>query len=298
MPWFATLFGRDAIIASFQSLAFRPQIAIETLDVLAAYQATEKDDWRDAEPGKILHELRTGEMAGAGELPHTPYYGSVDSTPLWLILFARDLRLDRRPGVRGPALAERPRGARVDRHATATATATASSSTSGARPAGSSTRAGRTPATRSATGAARSDDADRARRGPGLRLRRQAADRRPGRGPRRATTSRPGSGTRRRSSAERFEDAFWVEDQRYYAMALDGGKRQLDAIGSNAGQCLWSGIASPARARDVADRLMSPAMFSGWGDPDVRRGSARLQPDRLPHGLGLAARHVADRRRA
>ena len=79
---------RDSIIASFQSLAFRPQIAIETLEVLAAYQATEVDDWRDADPGKILHELRTGEMAGAGELPHTPYYGSVDSTPLWLILFA------------------------------------------------------------------------------------------------------------------------------------------------------------------------------------------------------------------
>src|SRR5436190_3307385 len=87
VPWFATLFGRDAIIASFQSLAFRPQIAVETLEVLAAYQATEADDWRDAEPGKILHELRTGEMAGAGELPHTPYYGSIDSTPLWLIVF-------------------------------------------------------------------------------------------------------------------------------------------------------------------------------------------------------------------
>ena len=72
VPWFTTLFGRDALIASFQSLAFRPQIAVETLEVLAAYQATEVDDWRDAEPGKILHELRTGEMAGAGELPHTP----------------------------------------------------------------------------------------------------------------------------------------------------------------------------------------------------------------------------------
>ncbi|MDQ3128968.1 MAG: hypothetical protein M3Q66_11030, partial [Chloroflexota bacterium] len=87
VPWFTTLFGRDALIASLQSLAFRPQIAMETLAVLAAYQATKIDDWRDAEPGKILHELRMGEMAGAGELPHTPYYGSVDSTPLWLIVF-------------------------------------------------------------------------------------------------------------------------------------------------------------------------------------------------------------------
>ena len=87
VPWFATLFGRDSLISAMQALAFRPQIAVEILDVLAAYQATEDDAFRDAEPGKILHELRTGEMAHSGELPHTPYYGSVDSTPLWLILF-------------------------------------------------------------------------------------------------------------------------------------------------------------------------------------------------------------------
>ena len=136
VPWFATLFGRDAVIASFQALAFRPQIAMETLEVLAAYQATEVDDWRDAEPGKILHELRTGEMAGAGELPHTPYYGSVDSTPLWLILLRRHVRLDGRPGVRRPALAERPAERSTGSTNTAIAMATASSSTSADRPAG------------------------------------------------------------------------------------------------------------------------------------------------------------------
>ena len=86
MPWFTTLFGRDSIITAFQTLAFRPQIAVETLDVLASLQATEVDDWRDAEPGKILHEIRVGETAKAGELPHSPYYGSIDSTPLWLVL--------------------------------------------------------------------------------------------------------------------------------------------------------------------------------------------------------------------
>ncbi len=88
VPWYSTLFGRDALITGFQALAFRPAVAVEALDVLAHRQATAVDDWRDAQPGKILHELRTGEMARAGELPHTPYYGSVDATPLWLILLA------------------------------------------------------------------------------------------------------------------------------------------------------------------------------------------------------------------
>ena len=76
----------------------------------------------------------------------------------------------------------------------------------------------------------------------------------------------------------KFEEAFWVEDQRYYAMALDGDKRQADAIGSNAGQCLWSGIVSPARARDVADRLLSPALFSGWGIRTYAQGQPGYNP--------------------
>ena len=96
---------------------------------------------------------------------------------------------------------------------------------------------------------------------------------------------------------EHFEAAFWVEDQRYYAMALDADKRQADAIGSNAGQCLWSGIVSEERARDVIDRLLQPAMFSGWGIRTLRQRPAGLQPDRLSHGHRLAARHVADRGR-
>ena len=86
VPWFVTLFGRDALISAYEAVAFRPQLAIETLEVLAARQATRDDPTADAEPGKILHELRTGEMARSGELPFAAYYGSVDATPLWLIL--------------------------------------------------------------------------------------------------------------------------------------------------------------------------------------------------------------------
>jgi len=279
VPWFSTLFGRDSLIASFQALAFRPQIAIETLSVLAAYQATEDDPWRDAEPGKILHELRLGEMALDGELPHTPYYGSVDSTPLWLILFGAtyDWTGDRAfvDKLWPHALAAIDW---IDRY--------------GDRDGDGFVEYER----RSERGLLNqgwkdSSDAirDRTGRGPTMPValaevqgyvydakRRMAA----------LATVRGEDDLAKRLLAEsealrtRFEEAFWVEDQRYYAMALDGEKRHLDAIGSNAGQCLWTGIVDPGRARDVADRLMGPGMFSGWGI----RTYAQDQPGYNPIG--------------
>ena len=88
VPWFSTLFGRDSIIAASQVLLLDPQIARETLMTLAYYQGKENDDWRDEQPGKILHEIRFGEMARCQEIPHTPYYGTIDATPLWLMLYA------------------------------------------------------------------------------------------------------------------------------------------------------------------------------------------------------------------
>ena len=271
MPWFTTLFGRDAIITSLQASPFRPQIAVETLDVLAAYQATEVDDWRDAEPGKILHELRTGEMAGAGELPHTPYYGSVDSTPLWLILLGAtyDWTGDR---------------AFVDRLWPNALAALDWIDKCGDRDGDGFVEYER----RSTRGLLNqgwkdSDDAIRDRTGRGASRRsrwprsratssmRSAAW--PGSPGCAATPTWPTVSTEAETLRGRFEEAFWVEDQRYYAMALDANKRQADAIGSNAGQCLWTGIASPARARDVADRLLGPRLFSGWGIRTYARAS-------------------------
>ena len=264
VPWFSTLFGRDALIASFQALAFRPQIAVETLSVLAAYQATDDDPWRDAEPGKILHELRIGEMAGAGELPHTPYYGSVDSTPLWLILFGATFDwtgdralvdqlwpnalaalewIDRYGDLTGDGFVQYQR--RSERGLLNQGWKDSSDAIRD--------RAGRGPTMPVALAEVQGYVFDAKRRMAGL------------------ATVRGDDELARRLLAEaetlrgRFEEAFWVEDQRYYAIAVDGERRHLDAIGSNAGQCLWTGIASSARARDVADRLMSPAMFSGWG---------------------------------
>ena len=86
LPWYGALFGRDSITAALQMLAYEPRIAEDTIRLLAKYQGTRNDDWRDEEPGKILHELRRGELANLNEIPQTPYYGAVDSTPLFLIL--------------------------------------------------------------------------------------------------------------------------------------------------------------------------------------------------------------------
>ena len=292
VPWFTTLFGRDSLISAFQALAFRPQIAVEILDVLAAYQATHDDPFRDAEPGKILHELRTGEMARSGELPHTPYYGSVNSTPLWLILFGAtfDWTGDR---------------AMVERLWPNALAALAWIDTYGDTDGDGFVEYER----RSERGLLNqgwkdSRDAIRDRSGreavPPIALaevqgyvydakRRMA----------RLAAMRGEVELAARLDAEadqlatRFEEAFWIEDQRFYAMALDRDKRPSDAIASNAGHCLWSGIVSPERARDVVEQLLRPAMFSGWGIRTYAADQPGYNPIGYHTGHGLAARRIA-----
>jgi glycogen debranching enzyme len=264
VPWFTTLFGRDALISAFQALAFRPQIAVETLEVLAACQATTDEPWRDAEPGKILHELRTGEMARSGELPHTPYYGSVDSTPLWLIVLGATYDWT---GDRGL----------IDRLWPNAMAALQWIDTYGDRDGDGFVEYER----RSERGLLNqgwkdSSDAIRDRTGseaiPPIALAEVQgyvfdAKRRIARLAR--IRGDDELGTRLDAEADdlakRFEAAFWIEDQRYYAMGLDREKKQADAIASNPGQCLWSGIVAPERARDVVEHLLRPSMFSGWG---------------------------------
>ena len=294
VPWFTTLFGRDALIASFQALCVRPQLAIETLEVLASLQAVDDDPDRDAEPGKMLHELRTGEMARTGELPFRPYYGSVDSTPLWLILFAatydwtgdRD-RVDRLwpNALRAldwiDAYGDRDGDGFVEyERRTPRGLVNQGWKDSGD---GIRNRKGQLAPTPIALAEvqgyvfdAKSRLAKLARmRGDEDLARRLEAD---------AETLR-----------RRFEESFWSEDQSFYVMALDGEKRQADAIASNAGHCLWSGIVSPDRARRVVDRLMAPDMFSGWGIRTYSSSQAGYNPIGYhsgtvwPHDVSLIA---------
>ncbi len=294
VPWFATLFGRDAIIASLQVLPFRPDLAIDTLQVLASLQATTDDPARDAEPGKILHELRRGELARTGEIPHRPYYGTADATPLWLVLLGAtyDWTGDR-------ALVDRlwPNVLRalewIDRYGDRDGDGFVDYErrTPGGlvnqgwkdSPDGIRDRHGRLAATPIALAEVQGYVFDARQRMAALaRLRGEGelADR---------LTARA------EELRARFEDAFWSEDQGCYAIALGGDGRAADAIASNAGHCLWSGIAAPDRARRVVERLMAPDMFSGWGIRTYAAGQPGYNPIGYhtgtvwPHDVSLIA---------
>jgi len=277
VPWFTTLFGRDSIITSLQVLPFMPDVARETLGVLAAWQATEDDPDRDMEPGKILHELRVGELARTGELPHRPYYGSIDSTPLWLILldetyrWTGDLDLVRSLWPNAIAALEW-----IDRYGDQDGD-------------GFVEYERRTPQGLLNQGWKDSGDAIRHRDGTPaetpialVEIQGYVYDAK-----RRMASLAERLGDRALSkhllveAAEleaRFNQAFWMPDLAYYAMALDRDKRQVGGIGSNAGHCLWSGIVPPDRVDAVVDRLLDPSMDCGWGIRTYASGQPGYNP--------------------
>ncbi len=272
VPWFACLFGRDSIVTSLQLLSVRPQIAIETLELLARLQATEVDNWRDAQPGKILHELRRGELAATGEIPHTPYYGSVDSTPLWLILLGETYAWT---GDRGL----------LDRLWPHALSALHWMDEYGDED-GDGFIEYRRHSERGLINQGWKDsvDANRMRDGrlasPPLALvevqayvyaaRKAMARLARVRGVEALAAAQEAAAERLR---HRFEEGFWMDDVGTYALALDATKRQVDAVGSNAGHALWCGIASPERAARVAATFASPDLWSGWG---VRTLSSKM----------------------
>ncbi|MEA2536341.1 MAG: hypothetical protein QOF11_575, partial [Chloroflexota bacterium] len=277
VPWFATLFGRDSIISAYEAIAFRPDLAVATLEVLAARQATVDDPRADAEPGKILHEIRTGEMARTGELPFAMYYGSIDSTPLWLILLAEaydwtgdDALVDRLWPNALAALSWIDRFGDLD---------------------GDGFVEYRRRSERGLINQGWKDSVDAIRdrnggtaEGPIALAEVQAyvhdAKRRMARlARRRGETDLAERLGREASELERrFNDIFWVPDRSFYAMALDGRKRPMDALASNAGQTLWGGIVDQDRARLVVDGLTGPELDSGWGVRTYAAGQPGYNP--------------------
>jgi glycogen debranching enzyme len=277
IPWYSTTFGRDGLITAMQCLWLDPRMALAVLKRLAAYQAADYDPESDAEPGKILHEMRAGEMAALHEVPFGLYYGSVDSTPLFVILAGRYAQttgdLDTLRGLwpaidRALAWIDGPGDRDHD---------------------GFVEYFKATPRGLSNQGWKDSYDAvfhadGRLAEGPialaevqgyvyaAKKLASWCAD-------------QLGFAERARQLdaeaahlAERFEDAFWCEEIGTYALALDGDKQPCKVATSNAGQVLTSGIARGDRAERIAQQLMEPKFFSGWGVRTVAVDEARYNP--------------------
>ncbi|HJQ00791.1 MAG TPA: glycogen debranching N-terminal domain-containing protein [Jatrophihabitans sp.] len=279
LPWFMALFGRDSIITSYQALPFLPELAATTLLALAARQATSHDDFRDAEPGKILHELRFGELVHFGQRPHSPYYGSADSTALFLILLdeyeywtgdrelvrqleqparaalnwlAEDGDLDgdgyqeyrRRnldTGLENQCWKDSP-NAVVHPDGTLAVLPRATCELQGYA----------YDAQRRAARLAREVWADRSL---AERLERAAAE-----------------------LKHRFNHDFWLADEQYFALALDGDKRPVRTVTSNPGHLLWSGIVDDDRAAAMAAKLLGEELFSGWGVRTLATGQGAFNP--------------------
>ncbi len=279
IPWFVAPFGRDSLIAGFQTLPLSPWRTAATLRVLAAHQATSYDAWRDREPGKILHETRFGEMARSGSIPHTPYYGTVDATPLFAWLVAetvawtgdeslwRELEPHARAAVRwmresgdldGDGLIEHPTRQPDGVHITNQGWKDSWDSlhhADGSVPTG--------------------DIALVEVQGYAFAAYRRLADIARLYGDDAWADELSGYAEQTRSLVE---GRFWLDDLGVYAQALDGDKRPTAMVSSNAGHLLLTGLPAPDRAARVAATLADPRMNTGWGLRTLATDAATYNP--------------------
>ncbi|PZG19119.1 amylo-alpha-1,6-glucosidase [Micromonospora craterilacus] len=279
LPWSATIIGRDSILTSYQALPFVPDLAATTLRMLAVFQGSVLDDYRDEEPGKMINELRYGEMAAFEERPQSPYYGGADVTPLFVVLLdeyerwtgdaalVRDLEeaaraalhwIDEYGDLRGDGYLWYHR--RNDKNG-------AQNHCWKDSPEAICYRDGRLPGLLRATCELQGYAYDAKRRGARLarelwgdpayadRLEREAAE-----------------------LKQRFNRDFWISGGEYFALALGPDGDSVDALASNMGHLLWSGIVDESRAAAVAGHLLGPRLFSGWGVRTLATGQVRYNP--------------------
>jgi glycogen debranching enzyme len=279
LPWFMTMFGRDSIFTSLQALPFTPELAATTIRALALWQGTGVDDFRDEDPGRILHEMRYGEMTAFEERPHSPYYGCADATALFVVLLdeyerwtgdwqlVRDVEFEARAALNwideyadlmgNGYVAYRRRNEETGLENQCWKDSWDSISY----------RDGRLPGFPRATCELQGYAYDAKRRGARLareiwkdpafadELERQAAD-----------------------LKHRFNRDFWVADGEYFALALDQDGNQVDSLTSNIGHLLWSGVVDEANAGSVARHLVGPRLFCGWGVRTLATGEGRFNP--------------------
>ncbi|HZD17014.1 MAG TPA: amylo-alpha-1,6-glucosidase [Actinomycetota bacterium] len=277
IPWYVTVFGRDSLITSHQLLMVNTRPAREALQLLADRQGTEVDDWRDEQPGKILHEIRQGELATAGIVPHSAYYGSVDATPWFLIVYAQHFRwtgdlafaekllpaaeaalawIDRYGDLDGDGFVEylcrSSRGIRNQGWKDSHDSVVHADGTLAEPPVALAEVQAYVFLAKQ-----RMADVYRAmgREEDAVRLELEAERLR-----------------------ARFNERFWMEEERFFAAALDADKRQVRTVMSNPGHALYCGIVDDEKADALVKRLLSPDMFSGWGIRTMSKAAAAYNP--------------------
>lgn len=300
IPWFTSPFGRDSLITALQTLILGPEVAKGVLRFLAHYQGKTEDPFRDEEPGKILHEFRYGELARLGVIPHTPYYGTVDATPLWLILLSETYRWTGDASL-VHELWEYAEGALLWLETYGDLDDDSFIEYLRRSPKGIGNQGwkdsfnavifpdGTLAQSPIALVEVQGYVYDAKRRASELchlvgqellskRLMQEADE-----------------------IKDRFNEVFWLEEEGFYALALDREKRPVRTLTSNPGHALWSNIVAPERVKDVVRSLLSPGMFSGWGIRTLSADSPVYNPIGYhigtvwPHDNALIAKGFADR---
>jgi glycogen debranching enzyme len=279
LPWFMTIFGRDSILTSLQAIAVNPELAATTLRILGERQGTRVDDFRDEDPGRILHEMRFGEMTAFEERPHSPYYGCADATPLYVVLldeyerWTGDTKLVRRLEPQARAALRW-----IDEYANLQGNGYVAYQRRNEETGlenqcwkdswdSISHHDGTLPGFPRATCELQGYAYDAKVRGARLA---------------RLVWHDEAFAVQLESEAaelkRRFNRDFWVAEGGYFAVALDMDGRQVDTLTSNNGHLLWSGIVDKSKAKQVVENLMGPRLYSGWGVRTMAEGEKRFNP--------------------